>query len=168
VRRHFVHHNKASYLVIPNLYSCDPNNKEESAKALAVNQLAGVLSDLELVRWPKRGARWLWLRSELEALKREESFGSDTDLTEIRQAWRKKTGGSAGEEGDDLVRDAKPLRNHGLFSKAERALQIAGWSERARNDVEIFRLVDTEGLTPLLMVLNEPQGAQPEPAARVA
>src|SRR5215813_14375890 len=58
-------------------------------------------------------------------------------------------------QGDTLVRDAKPLRNHGLFSKAERALEIAGWSERARNDIEIFRLVDTEGLTPLLMVLNE-------------
>jgi len=47
------------------------------------------------------------------------------------------------------------VRNHGLFSKAERALQIAGWSEKARNDIEIFRLVDTDGLTPLLMVLNE-------------
>jgi hypothetical protein len=47
------------------------------------------------------------------------------------------------------------LRNHGLFSKAERALEIAGWSERARNDVEIFKLVASDGLTPLLMVLNE-------------
>jgi hypothetical protein len=171
VRRHFVHHNRASYLVIPNLYSCDPDNKDEAAKALAVNQLAGVLSDLELVRWPKRGARRLWMRSELEQLKREESLGSDTDLTEIRQAWLKKTGGTAGEDGDDLVREAKPLRNHGLFSKAERALQIAGWSERARNDIEIFRLVDTEGLTPLLMVLNEPRGraeARAEPEAAVA
>ena len=162
VRRHFVHHNKASYLVIPNLYSCDPNNKEEAAKALAVNQLAGVLSDLELVRWPKRGVGWLWHKGELEQLKREESLGSDTDLTEIRQAWLNKTGAAAAPaappEGDDLIRAAKPLRNHGLFSKAERALQIAGWSERARNDIEIFRLVDTEGLTPLLMVLNEPRG----------
>jgi hypothetical protein len=52
----------------------------------------------------------------------------------------------------------KPIRNHGLFSKAERALQIAGWSEQAREDIEVFTLVDTEGLTPLLMVLNEPSG----------
>ena len=50
----------------------------------------------------------------------------------------------------------RPIRNHGLFSKAERALEIAGWSEQARDDIEIFRLVDAEGLTPLLMVLNEP------------
>ena len=48
-------------------------------------------------------------------------------------------------------------------------MQIAGWSERARNDVEIFRLVDTEGLTPLLMVLNEPRGrAADEEDARAA
>jgi hypothetical protein len=160
VRRHFVHHNRASYFVIPNLYSCEPNNAEEAAKALAVNQLAGVLSDLELVRWPKRGAPWLWRKSELQQLKNEESLGSDTDLTEIRQAWLKKTGAGNAAEDDDLIREAKPLRNHGLFSKAERALQIAGWSERARNDIEIFRLVDTEGLTPLLMVLNEPRGRE--------
>ena len=29
VRRHFVHHNKASYLVIPNLYSADPNEQRK-------------------------------------------------------------------------------------------------------------------------------------------
>jgi hypothetical protein len=56
---------------------------------------------------------------------------------------------------DQPAHNQKPIRNHGLFSKAERALQIAGWSDGARNDIEIFRLVDTEGLTPLLMVLNE-------------
>ncbi len=52
-------------------------------------------------------------------------------------------------------RPRAPLRNHGLFSKAERALEIAGWSEKARRDVEVFPLEDTEGLTPLLMVLND-------------
>ena len=54
VRRHFIYHKGASYLVIPNLYSCDPKNEEESARALAMNQLAGVLDDLNLVRWPQR------------------------------------------------------------------------------------------------------------------
>ncbi len=38
---------------------------------------------------------------------------------------------------------------------------IAGWSERARRDIEIFRLVDVEGLTPILMVLNEDGGPDP-------
>jgi hypothetical protein len=57
-----------------------------------------------------------------------------------------------------------PMRNHGLLSKAQRALVIAEWSEAAQKDVEIFRLVDTEGLTPLLTVLNEgtlARGADP-------
>ncbi len=155
VRRHFIHHNRASYLIIPNLYSCDPGNPDEASKALAMNQLAGVLSDLDLVRWPKPGN--LLRKSELQRLKTEESEGSDTDLTEVRQRWLKRIGKSGDEAiaaNDDLIRNATPLRNHGLFSKAERALQIAGWSERARNDIEIFRLVDTDGLTPLLMVLN--------------
>jgi len=157
IRRHFLHHNKASYLVIPNLYSCDPNNPDEASKALAMNQLAGVLSDLDLVRWPKRGRWWLFEKDELQRLKKEESLGSDTDLTEVRKAWLDKVGKAdqvSVSANDDLIRRATPLRNHGLFSKAERALQIAGWSERARSDIEIFRLVDTEGLTPLLMVLN--------------
>lgn len=158
VRRHFVHHNKASYLVIPNLYSCDPNDKDESAKAMAVNQLAGVLSDLELVRWPKGGKKWLFQENELKALKAEESVGSDTDLTDIRKKWAEEQGFSA-EEAKQYA-DKRAVRNHGLFSKAERALQIAGWSEKARNDIEIFKLVDTEGLTPLLMVLNEPSSAE--------
>jgi hypothetical protein len=155
VRRHFIHHNKASYFVIPNLYSADPKNEDESAKALAMNQLAGVLSDLELVRWPKRGRWWLFQTSELAELKKEEALGSDTDLAEIRKKWReeKRLDAKAGDEHGDT-----PIRNHGLFSKAERALEIAGWSEKARNDVEIFRLVDTEGLTPLLMVLNDTDG----------
>ena len=165
VRRHFVHHNKASYLVIPNLYSCDPKNKDESAKAMAVNQLAGVLSDLELVRWPKGGKKWLLQKNELRELKKEESQASDTDLTEIRKKWAEEQGMT----GDEVKKytEKRAVRNHGLFSKAERALQIAGWSESARNDIEIFKLVDTEGLTPLLMVLNEPSssvGTSTEPA----
>lgn len=153
VRRHFLHHNKASYFVIPNLYSCDPNDEEESGKAMAINQLAGVLSDLDLVRWPERGRWWLREPNELEKLKREESLPSDTDLTEIRKNWAESQDFTPEETG--RWADKKAVRNHGLFSKAERALQIAGWSERARDDIEIFKLVDVDGLTPLLMVLNE-------------
>src|SRR5215471_16199093 len=145
VHRHFIHHRRASYLVIPNLYACDPSNKEESAKALAMNQLAGVLSDLDLVRWPK--AR------ELKQLRSEETLASHTDLTDIRKQWFEEKGLDPAKSVRE--HNARPIRNHGLFSKAERALEIAGWSERARNDIEIFRLVDAEGLTPLLMVLNE-------------
>ncbi len=164
VRRHFIHHNRASYLVIPNLYSCDPNNEDEAAKGMAVNQLAGVLSDLDLVRWPKGGKWWLFQENELQKLKKEESQGSDTDLTAIRKKWAEEQG-LTGEELKQYV-DKRAVRNHGLFSKAERALQIAGWSEKARSDIEIFKLVDSEGLTPLLMVLNEPSRPRGETSAQ--
>jgi hypothetical protein len=137
-------------LVIPNLYAADPKNEVESTRALAMNQLAGVLSDLDLVRWPKG--------KEFKQLRKDETLPSVTDLTEIRKKWFEEKGldpsKSVRPHGD------RPIRNHGLFSKAERALEIAGWSERARADVEIFRLVDTEGLTPLLMVLNEARPAR--------
>ncbi len=170
VRRHFIHHKRASYLVIPNLYSCNQDDKVEASKALAMNQLAGVLADMGQVRWPERAPGLGPIRvgrSELQKLKHEEGQASDTDLTDIRKAWLAKIGktdSGAESEKDDLIRKATPIRNHGLFSKAERALTIAGWSEQARRDIEIFPIIDVEGLTPLLMVLNEtaPPGGQVE------
>ncbi len=144
VRKHFLHHRQSAYFIIPNLHGGDPDNKEETAKALAMNQLAGVLNDLDLVRWPKK--------EEMEALIAEEKVASQTDLTEIRKEWiaSQNIEGKTAEE-----HKAKQIqRNHGLFSKAERALEFAGWGEGARRDVEIFVFEDTEGLTPLLTVLN--------------
>src|SRR5690606_17696863 len=88
----------------------------------------------------------------------EESLPSSTDLTEIRQQWLEEAGHTNGPdaaERDERVRQSAKMRNHGLFSKAERALAIAGWSEPARRDIEVYRLVDTEGLTPILGVLND-------------
>lgn len=151
VHKHFVHHNKASYFVIPNLYSC-AKEEPEAKRGLAMNQLAGVLSDLELVRWPK-GGMWWFKKSELQSLKDEEGHSSDTDLNQIRKKWVKDQKLSDTEA--KAYMDKHAIRNHGLFSKAKRALEMAGWSESACNDIEIFRIVDSEGLTPLLMVLNE-------------
>ena len=78
-------------------------------------------------------------------------------------------------EEDALFEKAQPIRNHGLFSKAEKALTIAGWSERARRDIEIFPLKDVEGLTPILMVLADDgslegggRGPPPPRVSRVA
>jgi hypothetical protein len=152
--------------VIPNLYGCDPNNEDECRKALAMNQLAGVLDDMNLVRWPQRGTWWLLRKGELDKLKAEEALGSDTDLSHIRKEWLKNHPKDDAEktEQDAVFEKAQPIRNHGLFSKAERALAIAGWSERARRDIEIFRLVDVEGLTPILMVLNDDGSADPAAA----
>ncbi len=175
VRRHFISHRGISYLVIPNLAGCDPDNEDECRKGLAMNQLAGVLDDMGLVRWPKKGPWWkLRKEGELDKLKKEESLGSDTDLTIMRNEWRdrlRKQGIPEDKLKDEVLDKAMPIRNHGLFSKAERALTIAGWSEKARRDIEIFRLEDVEGLTPLLMVLNEdgtPNPAEAEGSAAPA
>ena len=86
-------------------------------------------------------------------MKREENDASVTDLTDVRKAWCEKQhwAGEPARQGDP----EQPLRNHGLFSKAERALEIAGWSEARVATSRSSALVDTEGLTPLLMVLNE-------------
>ena len=144
VRQHLVYHHHASYLVIPNLASADPEDHKESSRALAMNQLAGVLDDIGLVRWPTPG--------ELKALQRQEEGGSTTDLTEVRRKRLIELQKQGGLELDAKkaaeIASLEPLRNHGLFSKAERALHIAGWKPPARRDIEIFKLVDVEGLTP--------------------
>ena len=158
IRRHFIHHRERSYLVIPNLFSCR-GNPQEAARGLAINQLAGVLTDLDLVRWPRSGRWWLGQKGELAVLRDEERAGSLTDLTDVRKERLKEleAAGDIALDSDkaERYRAAEPLRNHGLFSKAELALETAGWSERARADIEVLPLVETEGLTPLLMVLNQ-------------
>jgi len=113
-----------SFFVSPNLFSVEQDNDDEELRALAMNQLAGVLDDLELIRTLNR-----W---------------------ELRHARKDET-----RESLSHVEGQKPVRNHGLLSKARRLLDIAGWSKDAQSDMEIYRLVDTEGLTPLLTVLNE-------------
>ncbi len=120
VRRHFVHHNKASYFVIPNLYSCDPNDKDEAGKAMAINQLAGVLSDLDLVRWPNKGRPWLLQKGELDRLKDEETQGSTTDLSELHKKWAED------EQADPKQKEAYAKR--GGFNATDEAqlLERAG------------------------------------------
>ena len=143
VRRHFIHHGGASYFVIPNLYSCQ-DDKEEELRALAMNQLAGVLDDLKLIV--------ALTPEELKRFGEQEQRDSLSDLSLYRDERRKSRAGEPSEPQKDMPR---PMRNHGLLSKAERALDIAGWSDAAKRDVELFKLVDTEGLTPLLTLLNE-------------
>jgi len=163
VRQHFVHHNGSSYFIIPNLFGVEKegeNSKKEELKALAMNQLAGVFDDLKLVvaLTPK----------ELQEFGREERRNSYTDLSAYSTDSDQAIAPKGGEPGflDRLFRrnladatatggNSKRVRNHGLLSKAQRTLDIAGWSKAAQGDVEIFRMVDTEGLTPLLHVLNE-------------
>lgn len=145
VRQHFIHHAGASYFTIPNLYSVKkdgPDSKKEERRALALNQLAGVMEDVKLIR--------VVTSRELQDFLKEESRESFSDLSAVRNKWRKEHKQAVAER-----EDYKPIRNHSLLSKAERALDIAGWSEDSKRDIEVYRLVDTEGLTPLLSLLND-------------
>ncbi|MBL8564921.1 MAG: hypothetical protein JNM89_04320 [Hyphomicrobiaceae bacterium] len=162
VRKHFVHHYMHSYFVIPNLYSADPQKPGEAEKALAMNQLSGVLDDLGLIRWPHRRQNWqIWKKDELDVLREEESLSSKSALIEARKKWMKDNPRGYSQEEQEKIMSAKDIRNHGLFSKADRMLENAGWSERARNDIEVFVLEDVEGLTPLLDALNDLELAAP-------
>jgi hypothetical protein len=161
VRRHFIHHNGSSYFVIPNLYHIGHDKKEE-LRALAMNQLTGVFADLKLVR--------PLTVSEYKRLGKEEERESYSSLAPFRQRWREEHGEALAAEdkvqaASESVDKIRPVRNHGVLSKAQRALEIAGWSAEAQGDAEIFRLVDTEGLTPLLIVLND---AKPNSVERPA
>ncbi|MBX2812386.1 MAG: hypothetical protein KTR25_11275 [Myxococcales bacterium] len=149
VRRHFIHHRGTSYFVIPNLYSCSDDNQEE-LKALAMNQLAGVFENVALVR--------ALTEQEALILGKEEGRVSSTDLKRYQDEYL--TGPS--EDTSSPIEATSPprentnaIRNHGLLSKAQRTLDIAGWSDEAKRDVEVYRLIDVEGLTPLLTLLSE-------------
>lgn len=147
VRRHFVHHRGASYFVIPNLYSCSDEHEEE-LKALAMNQLAGVFENVALV--------CALTEEEAQKFGEEEERPSSTDLARYQH---RITPDGTQKEPEDA------LRNHGLLSKSQRTLDIAGWSDKAKRDPEIYRLVDVEGLTPLLTLLSEAT-LNPSPQAK--
>jgi len=170
VRRHFLHHGACSYFVIPNIYGVDRADEHEQLRALAINQLAGVLANLNLIRPLSAG--------ELKKFGREETRSSMSDLATLER--RHANTIAATEKGripwqrwlpaalSELDKTGVP-RQHGLLSKAQRTLEIAGWSTPAQTDVEIFRLVDCEGLTPLLALFNEAtlaKGAEALEAAR--
>jgi len=155
VRRHFLHHGACSYFVIPNIYSVD-QNEQEQLRALAINQLAGVLANLGLIRPLSK--------SELKKFSREETRSNVSDLKALEQRHFRTMAAAENSRIPwqnwlsatfwDLNNKDAP-RQHGLLSKAQRTLDIAGWSPPAQSDVEIFRLVDCEGLTPLLALFNE-------------
>jgi hypothetical protein len=156
MRRHFVHHGACSYFVIPNLYGVDSDNDKEQLRALAINQLAGVLADLHLIR-PLTA-------TEQKRLGQEETRSNMTDLRVLEEQHARAT---ASREKSTLpwtkwlpatltkTHDRHQVRQHGLLSKAQRVLHIAGWSPAAQSEAEIFRLVDCEGLTPLLALFSE-------------
>ena len=155
VRRHFLHHGACSYFVIPNIYGVDKADQQEELRALAINQLAGVFANVGLIR-PLTD-------SELKRFGREETRPSVSNLKALEQRHTRTM--EAAEKSMIAwqtwvpslteLHDPNRPRRHGLLSKAQRTLDIAGWSGAAQSDVEIFRLVDCDGLTPLLALFNE-------------
>src|SRR5262249_45526602 len=101
-----------------------------------------VFSDLKLVR--------ALTPRELKSFGKEENRPSYSDLTQYHRQ-RQPQGGQAATAEAQL----EQIENHGLLSKAERALDIANWRQKAKRDTEIFRIVETDGLTPILQVLDE-------------
>ena len=103
----------------------------------------------------------------MKRIAKEETRGSFSDLAPLRTrhdnaksrlhvqaaSWKNWVGKMTGNT--DLQDEENRLRNHGLLSKAQRVLDIAGWSAAAQRDFEVFRLVDCDGLTPLLALFNE-------------
>jgi hypothetical protein len=155
VRRHFLHHGACSYFVIPNIYSVEQDEREQ-LRALAINQLAGVLANLGLIQPLSESA--------LKKFGREETRSSVSDLKALEQRHARTIALAAKSRlpwqnwlpatfANLSLKDVP--RQHGLLSKAQRTLDIAGWSAPAQSDVEIFRLVDCDGLTPLLALFNE-------------
>ncbi|MGI9475834.1 MAG: hypothetical protein ACR2PI_03960 [Hyphomicrobiaceae bacterium] len=114
----------------------EPNNRREERRALALNQVAGVLTDNGLVRALNA--------SELKVAQAEANREARTRMKVPSQD------------------EANIPLNVGLLAKAHRALEMAGWSKDASDDPEIFRLVDSDGLLPLLTILSE--RGEPEPS----
>ena len=98
-----------------------------------MDQLAGVLDDLDLIRWPrKRSSRHPFQNNELTMLKAEEDELSDTDLTEIYKKHLERLeqqGIDISDAQSKAFEEARPLRNHGVFSKA-RACPHHCWVKR--------------------------------------
>jgi len=113
-------------------------------------KLVTALTPEELIRFGREEERISY--TDLNAYRKDDDKAKTVRFTPARGRMfaRMRPGKDAGSQ-----LDSTGIRNHGLLSKAQRTLDIAGWSEGAQRDVEIFRLIDTEGLTPLLAVLNE-------------
>jgi hypothetical protein len=148
VRQHLIHHDGASYFVIPSLHAVDANDRDAELRAVAINQLAGVLVDLKLVRGVSE-----------TAMRQHGRSANAGELSQSNASSDQAHGGRAVRLLDLFVGKAQTatpsLQNRGLIARARRALAIAGWSTAAASDVELFKLSSNEGITPLLALLNE-------------
>lgn len=170
VRKHFFSHLGYSYFVIPNLADCAADTGREN-KALAINQLAGVLNKMKLIQAldrPRRGygrhIRRVLIRTYLESRWRE---ALDAASVKDRPA-------NAAEDAPAdfkntvarwwslwLVRQVEERWwRLDYIAKARRALEIAGWSDEERVNPETYFVYHREGLEPILTVLEKGESAR--------
>ena len=107
-------------------------DRNELQDAQALNLLAGVLVDLDLMR--------LMTRGQLKRARRDEERESLSVMPRYNKDGRP---------------EYEKIRNHGVLSKARHALRDAGWSTSARRDAEVYIMIDTEGLSPFLKAFNQ-------------
>ncbi|MEO1292423.1 MAG: hypothetical protein AAFV62_06275 [Pseudomonadota bacterium] len=141
IRKHFLVHDGHSFFVIPSLYRCNKGN--EARRGLAINQFAGVLDEFDLIvpiSEDERKAYWVADPRRMSIDYVEQELKDEEWAEQLRQ-----------EARDGLKEGREP----GLFGKARRALEEATWGQDARHNPQVWRLVDEEGLTPLLDVLEE-------------
>lgn len=161
LRMHFIAHKGKSFLVTPNVYRCSDERKAggkkgEIRRGIAMNQVAGILDEYGLVRTlsdQERKRYWQDDPRRLAANAMPEDEASELSAEALEKI-RKSV-----EESWDTGREA------GLFGKARRAMQAAGWSDGAAINPEIREVIGdgAGGLTPLLMVLEEAAKLRDQP-----
>ncbi len=189
LQRHLVTHDGRSYFVAPNLYRCDDANTAELENGVAINQIIGVLDEYEIIRPLTPSDRAKMWREDPRRVTIEhygELRSEDKELigrafSGEKRGWFSR-GRSVAEAGapaanEPATPDFEPLkqeivdafqegRGAGVFAKARRALEAAGWSLRARLVPEIYALKDGS-LVPLLRVIEkagEKQAAESAPS----
>lgn len=144
IRWHLVHHDGYDYFVFPNLYAVSMTDEREKKLAMTLNQVAGVLHNMKVVR--------PLTQRQLRKLGKAEQRVSDTGLAQHVNAFST----SASPDQVSVYNPVEAVtRNLGLFSKSHRALEIAGWSSDAQKQVEVYRLVDAKrGITDLITIIE--------------
>ncbi len=180
VRRHFFTHLGYSFFTIPHLR--DAPDGDEGARALAINQLAGVFAKMKLIEpvdRPRRGVERRTSRT-ITFRNNETRFAEAVDVASFkvetmgRQAAADKTRDAANLFviqgfwqqlfGRAEVRQFRP----DFFEKATRTLELAGWTGKAAEEPEIYFVYHKEGLEPLLTVLEQGEISDNDPAAKAA
>jgi hypothetical protein len=152
LRQHFVHHASATYFVIPNL-SIVPNSSSEPGKdsdqkslelrAMALNQLAGVLEDVGLIS----AIRPTVLKTS--ASNGAAGPGNHGSPSAPTTGWLRKN------KVQGVTKNSVSSFHLELLRKADKALDIAGWSPESKREIEVFQVIHIEGSTPLLCLINQ-------------